>query len=245
MPFLKSNLIINLMKQTIFYQWIAILLALSGLQSCIGDDIIQDLVPEQVRILNPLDSLPLNETFQFSASYFNNIGVEETATIVWSSSDESILSITADGTATSISEGTVIVTATTTTSTQEVLTDRITIQVSASASGVPDLKERTVTIRTTSSYVLEGTGVLKETASGELELAVNSDFRASSSLPGLYVYLTNNPNTLSGAFEIGRVTQFSGAHSYTFSGADLNTYAYVLFFCKPFVVKVGDGELAD
>ena len=63
------------------------------------------------------------------------------------------------------------------------------------------------------------------------------------SLPGLYAYLTNNPSTVNNAFEIGRVETFSGAHSYRISGVGLNDYDDLLYWCKPFSVKVGDGEM--
>ena len=41
------------------------------------------------------------------------------------------------------------------------------------------------------------------------------------------------------------VTVFSGAHSYQIvnAGIDITTYDYLLYYCKPFVVKVGDGKI--
>lgn len=231
------------MKQVSISQLCISFLIFLGLQSCIGDDIIQDFVPEQVRILNAPDSIAIGESFQFDASFFNNVGGEEVAEISWSSSDEAILTIDEMGLATPIMEGSVVVTASIITTSQEELTDQVTIHVATEVSTTPDLQERAVTIRTTSSYTLEGTGTLKEVGDGDLILELNSDFKASSNLPGLYVYLTNNPNTMSGALEIGAVTNFNGAHSYTISATEINAYDYVLFYCKPFVVKVGDGEL--
>ena len=68
---------------------------------------------------------------------------------------------------------------------------------------------------------------------------------ADDGLPGLYVYLSNNPNSVSGALEIGPVEVFEGAHDYTISGLDITTYAYVLYFCKPFNVKVGHGDIEE
>jgi len=62
----------------------------------------------------------------------------------------------------------------------------------------------------------------------------------------LYVYLTNNPSTTAGALEIGKVTVFEGTHIYTIEGdIPLNQYNYLLYFCKPFNVKVGDGEIGE
>ncbi|MGB0525087.1 MAG: hypothetical protein ACPGJS_19090 [Flammeovirgaceae bacterium] len=213
------------------------------LQSCIGDDIIQDFVPEQVRIMSAPDSLTLGQPHQFMANFFNNVGMMESATITWASSDETILTIDQTGLANPLALGSVIVTARYQTAT-ETLTDETVIQVAETVAGGM-LKERAVTIATTSSYALQGTGGLKETASGDLVLEVDEDYIADTALPGLYVYLTNNPNTSAGALEIGRVTVFSGAHSYTISGVNIEDYEYVLYYCKPFNVKVGDGKLED
>nr|HQU58856.1 hypothetical protein [Saprospiraceae bacterium] len=74
-----------------------------------------------------------------------------------------------------------------------------------------------------------------------LEIADN--YRASTSLPGLYLYLTNNPATVNNALEVGKVAVFDGAHSYHISGVGINDYDYLLYWCKPFSVKVGDGEM--
>ena len=77
-----------------------------------------------------------------------------------------------------------------------------------------------------------------------LILEFEDDFSTTSALPGLYVYLTNNINTINGALEIGPVTSFSGSQSYQISETDdLFKYGYVLFYCKPFVVPVGNGKL--
>ena len=102
--------------------------------------------------------------------------------------------------------------------------------------------ERTGSLQTTSSYLLEGDFVLSE-IDGILTLSFASNYKASTALPGLYVYLTNNPNTTSGAYEIGKVTDFNGVHTYTLpSSIGIMDYDYVLYFCKPFNVKVGDGQ---
>ena len=77
----------------------------------------------------------------------------------------------------------------------------------------------------------------------KLLIDIQDDYRASTALPGLFVYLTNNPNTTVGALEIGAVQVFSGAHSYELENVDINDYNYLLYFCKPFNVKVGDGEI--
>ena len=83
---------------------------------------------------------------------------------------------------------------------------------------------------------------MKEEA-GILKLSFADNYNASTALPGLYIYLTNNPSTNVGAYEIGAVTDFDGAHSYDLPNSiSLMDYEYVLYFCKPFNVKVGDGQ---
>lgn len=100
-------------------------------------------------------------------------------------------------------------------------------------------------LETKSGYTLEGSFTLSKTDDG-LQLILAEDYKASSTLPGLYVYLSNNSNTTQQAFEIGAVSVFSGAHSYTLpSSIGLMDYQYLLYWCKPFNVKVGEAKIYD
>lgn len=100
-------------------------------------------------------------------------------------------------------------------------------------------------IRTTSSYVLEG-NYRYEFNGTHIILSLDDTYRASSSLPGLYLYLTNNPSSPEDGYEVGKVSVFSGAHSYTLPASiGLMDYKYLLYLCKPFRVKVGDAQLFD
>lgn len=99
-------------------------------------------------------------------------------------------------------------------------------------------------IRTTSSYKLTGSYEYGLNDAGQLVLDIAGNYEASTALPGLYVYLSNNPNSTSGSYEIGEVTVFNGAHSYTLpSSVDISDYKYILYWCKPFNVKVGDSTI--
>ena len=103
--------------------------------------------------------------------------------------------------------------------------------------------EQSGSIRTTSSYVLSGDFVIRDNGNGGITISFVDDYEASTALPGLYVYLTNNPNTTAGAKEVGKVRVFNGAHEYTVDDASLFTYSHLLYYCKPFNVKVGDGAI--
>jgi len=220
---------------------IAILLALF-LGSCVGDDFIDDRVDPVLRINNPIDSLAVGTDYQFLVSYFNNVGKEESNDIVWSSNNEEVIAISPSGLATAISPGTATLEALTQSPEGEV---RRSFEVAAGASTVEAVTStiRTGAIRTTTFYDLQGDFELITNDDGSLELAIADNYLASSSLPGLYLYLTNNPRTINGAFEVGKVDVFSGAHSYNIEGVEINDYNYLLYFCKPFNVKVGDGEI--
>ncbi len=100
-------------------------------------------------------------------------------------------------------------------------------------------------IRSTSSYTLQG-GYRYENNGTQIVITIDETYRASTSLPGLYLYLTNNPNSPEDGFEVGAVSVFQGAHSYTLPASiSLMDYKYLLYWCKPFRVKVGDAQLFD
>ena len=214
------------------------------LQSCIGDDIVFDTVDPVLRIEASIDTLGVGEMHLFTARYLNNIGVEEERNdIAWSSSDESTLSITAGGEATALALGEVEVSAELNLSDGTTLLDQRTIVVGEETVEATT-EARSGTIQTTTFYTLEGSFTLSDQG-GSLLLEVADNYEASSSLPGLYLYLTNNPNSIANALEVSRVTVFNGAHSYTIEGVGLDDYSHLLYYCKPFNVKVGDGEIGE
>jgi len=218
-------------------------LLLSLLSSCIGDDIIADEVPERLRINNRIDSLKLGDSFQFEVMFFNNIGQPEERQVSWSTSDANTISVDQNGLATAHEMGTATITATVNLPDKAPVEDSFEVVVSDVTTEVEENGNRSGMIKTTSSYVLTGDFEFFEEGTA-LTLSFAENYAASSALPGLYIYLTNNPNTITGAYEIGEVTKFSGAHTYEIpADVGLDTYNYVLYFCKPFRVKVGDGEI--
>ena len=99
-------------------------------------------------------------------------------------------------------------------------------------------------ITTTSNYELGGSFVLETLDNDVLRLSLGDDYQASTSLPGLYIYLGNNPTSIADAYEIGPVTVFQGTHFYNLpSTISIYDYSYILYWCKPFGVKVGEGQI--
>lgn len=212
------------------------------LVSCIGDDFVEDFVEPVLRITATTDSLQINTSFQFRALYFNNVGQEVAIQGNWASTNSDILAITPEGEATAVSAGeaTLTVSYDDGTATLEASTD---VVVSALPVVVgPSFDTISGSIATTTFYQLEGDFELAETGDG-LQLSFASNYQASTALPGLYVYLSNNPNSIANALEIGAVTVFNGEHSYDIPMVGLNEYSHLVYFCKPFNVKVGDGAL--
>jgi hypothetical protein len=102
--------------------------------------------------------------------------------------------------------------------------------------------EKAGVVATTSNYALSGSFTLIRKGD-DLELEFFNDYNASTALPKLVVYLSNNPSSNGNALEIAEVTTFSGAHTYTIPNVGINDYRYVLYFCKPYAVKVGHGAI--
>lgn len=230
------------------YRLFAGFLAVLLLPACIGDDIIDDYVQPQIRVMNPVTEIEAGTTYQFTAGFLNNVGMNEAITPSWSSSDESVLTVSQTGLATGLVEGEVALGVSYTDEFGETADRVYDLTVGASTVVVEEPMVRTGRVETTTFYDLTGAFTLSELPeeeSGDLRLVFGDDYEADNGLPGLYVYLSNNPNSTNGALEIGRVDVFSGAHEYIIDGADLAQYSYVLYFCKPFNVKVGDGLIEE
>ena len=209
--------------------------------ACVGTDYVDDSVPPELRIAALPDTIAHGDTVALAATFFDHVGREAAAPIAWTSADPAVFRVTANGRGVGVGAGA-------TTLSAEVSFGGASVSATAPVvvgeQTVVTARERRGTIRTTSSYRLEGSFTLREDGE-DLVVAVGEDYRASTALPGLYVYLTNNPSTTVGAEEIGRVAVFAGAHEYRVAGGRLDDYSHLLYFCKPFNVKVGDGEIGD
>ena len=212
--------------------------------SCVKTDLVNDRVDPKIFISNPLKTLENGGTHSFEVNYFNYVGKEiQNPNVSWSSSDPAVLAITEDGLATGMSLGMATVTATLTTP-EESLTISNTNKITVSMSTVEDPVKFEGMIVTTSNYELGGSYVLETLDNGVLRLSLGDDYVASTSLPGLYIYLGNNPTSIADAHEIGPVTVFQGTHFYDLpSTISIYDYSYILYWCKPFGVKVGEGQI--
>jgi len=225
---------------------IFILITSAVVSSCIGEDIRQDEISVELRILNPTESIAVSGSYKFNTSFFNSIGeIDNSNTVVWSSSNEAVATIDATGLLSALTAGTTTITAQiedgTTIITETALPITVTLE-STETETPPANKSGTIT--TTSSYRLEGDFTIAEIENtNNILISIADNYTATTSLPGLYIYLSNNPNSINGALELGAVTVFNGAHSYTVSNTNINNYTYILYWCKPFGVKVGEGKI--
>lgn len=210
------------------------LIVLSG---CIGTDILDDFVESEIVITNPVESIEVGTMYSFMAIYRNNVGQEEEVTLEWSSSAPDIVAVDSEGIATALMAGDAQISVN-----GGSASHTFVVEAGDMTSEMPTL--RTASLETVSSYPMEGSATLEE-VDGKLVLSLAEDFSTTSALPGLYVYLSNNPSSLADAYEISKVTDFTGAQVYEIGDESIGLfdYEYVLFFCKPFVVPVGNGEL--
>lgn len=222
---------------------IVLLFFLILLISCVGEDIFDDFVEDRIVVSNPISDLKVGDTYQFEFSYFNNVGKKEDVGVNWQSSNSSAISIDNQGLATAIDEG--VATITISLAQNEAVKYDFSVNSGAETVVMENPTEIAGVIKSTSSYELKGSFSLVDTGDN-LELQLGSDFKATTALPGLYVYLSNNPTSITNAFEIGEVKVFSGAHTMTIgSSVGIMDYNYLLYFCKPYNVKVGDGKISN
>ncbi len=208
---------------------------MAWLSSCIGTDIVEDIaVPETISISNAIDSLKIGESYTFSADYFNGLGKPVQTMIAWSSSDPSIISIEQTGSAHAIAAGNVHIKAV-----KGNNADSVKVNAGNTTSVLANKRQGTFVGR--NNYSVSGNFSLQE-VNGDLTLIFDDNFRASNG-PGLYVYLSNQPTSITGGEEVGKLMKNSGAQSYSIAAnIQLTTYNYVLIYCKPFGVPFGTGS---
>ena len=212
------------------------------LSACIGEDLVDDRVPAEIRITNPILSLEIEQTHQYQAKYFDFVGREiSEKPLVWESSDPAVASVSHQGLVTAVDEGSAIITVTSEDDLGNVISATDKLEVSDNTQ--TENMIITGTLQTTSSYLLRGSFRLEKTEAS-FTLYLEDDYQADRGLPRLVVFLSNNRNSVADAYRIGEVRVFSGAHSYHLpSDFGLMDYRYLLYWCEPFNVDVGEGIL--
>lgn len=228
---------------------------------CVGEDFINDYVDPSLRITNPILEIREGSSYQFNVQFFDESGTKVAQpNLSWSVSPPNALTILQDGTITAVTaEQTTLSVSTTGLQDNTVqATTQFNITVAPGEVSNPTTDTSTDTsgvvvatpfyegqIRSTSSYLLEGN--YRYEHNGEhILITIDNSYQADTALPGLYIDMGNNPNTTAGAYEIGPVTIFQGAHEYSLpSTIELMDYQYILYWCKPFNVKVGGAKLFD
>ncbi len=253
--------------------------------SCIGEDTLDDEIPERVQISNrPLQNIAVSETHQFDFRFFNNIGIEEedVNSIAWSSSNVNVATIDNSGLLTAVGEGSTTIAAeviengaiiaeasteitivedtptpdpiddepetedddTPDTDTPDDTETPTVEEAPAEEPPAPILRSGSGSFQGANGYVARGDFTVSEIAnSNSLEISIASNFVLADFLPGPYVYLSNNPNSINGALEISRVSTFRGAHTIIVPDVSIDDFAYVLYWCKPFGAKIGAGRI--
>ncbi len=228
-------------RNTRLMKHLLLALPILALGACIGTDFIDDSVPRELRIAALPDTIAFGDTVDLVATYFNEVGVEERVDILWTSADAAVFRVTPRGRGVAVATGATTLRAEATVAGQSVTEET---RVVVGKETVKTVQSRRGIIKTTSTYQLTGGFTVTQTGANLL-VEVAADYRASTTLPGLYLYLTNNPSTTAGAREIQKVQTFSGAHTYLIENAQLGDYSHLLYFCKPFSVKVGDGKIEE
>ena len=79
-----------------------------------------------------------------------------------------------------------------------------------------------------------------------LKLSIDETYKASSALPIFFIYLTSIPTTTANAYEVGVAIILEGVHEFIIEDwIAINDYSHILYFYKPFNVKIGNGEFIN
>jgi len=188
-----------------------------------------------VIILAQMSTMTLSGTQQLQAQVYNSSSTLLSGkSITWISSDTSILKTTTAGFVTAIKAGNATITATS----EGVNSIAYSINVNATS--------RMGTFSKVGSYSINGSGILKVDAGGNLKIEFSTDFSISSG-PDLFVYLSNVSSgsavNTSGLL-IASLGSTSGARTYTVpSGTGINDYKYLVVHCRQFSSTFGNAEL--
>ncbi|MEN7550531.1 DM13 domain-containing protein [Rapidithrix thailandica] len=205
---------------------------------CIGTDVLElTPVPPRLKITSSVLSLKVGESHQFAATYYDEYGETQAATVQWTSGNSSIIQIDPQGLAKALQAGKVYITAQAAN-----LKDSVMVEAGEETIGSPT--QRTGTLQGSNNYSVEGTFTLTDNG-GSLTLRLEGNFKASNG-PGLHVYMAHSSQSVAGGLDLGALKQVEGTQAYTLpSNVSINTYDYVIIYCKPFGVVFGNGMFSN
>ena len=213
------------------------LLVLSGaLSGCIGVDYVGGLMIEKVEVTNPLVALGIGDSHQFEIVYTNKQGVMDNATVTWTSSDESIATITNQGLVTGLREGKSLI---------SLQANDVAINFSLDVGAETVVSTgRTAIFQGNNGYNASGMATLFLNENEQLILTFSDDFQTSFAL-GTFIYLSNSIDgsvVKSSGLDIGEITT-GGAKTFNITNTDptagIETYQYVIVLCKPAGITFG------
>lgn len=172
-----------------------------------------------VVIIKDTTKINVGDVFQFEAEVRNGFGDPVSSNITWSSSDNSVLSISSTGLATALLQGTSNVMA----SAEGVNSAASQVVVLEGANG-----RRSGSFQDENGYNVSGNVEMRPGPGNNFELHF-TNFNCQPG-PDLYIYLGNS--TTSG-IEITELTQLTGSFTQQLPGnIQLNDYNYVLIWCR-------------
>lgn len=207
--------------------------------------------PEKLEFIETVTSLDVaDEDIPSFRAQFTNFKLQESdVPVIWSSSDENILTITEGGLPTAISKGTVSITATILAENTNLGEDiSITKEIEVSDETVvvvePEPMPEPVVIGTgdfegLTGYNAAGGFELIEEEGSPIVLEFSEDFD-SGRVPDLVLYLSNSLRTNAGALFISETVSNRGAQIFNLpEGTNIGDYEFVFLYCRAFNVPVG------
>ncbi|MEM9856318.1 MAG: DM13 domain-containing protein [Bacteroidota bacterium] len=184
-----------------------------------------------IEITADTSALSVNSQLQLEARAMTATGAEVTeAPISWRSLNEAIVTVTTEGLVTGLGNGVAEIEA-------RLENINATFQLT-----VGNAASRMGQFESLKGYSTSGS-VSVMSNGNRLSVNLESNFRTSNG-PGLYVYLSNNRSSVSGGIELGKLTSTTGASAYsTPEGIALDSFDYVIIYCKPFGAGFGTASL--
>ena len=186
-----------------------------------------------VTITNSPTELSIGDVLQLEVELRATNGTLLTDKVVtWESSNPEVCSISDEGLATALTNGVTQIIA----SSEGLSSLPFTLMVGS------DALSRSGTFQGLNGYSVAGTAVLERSAD-QASVQLESDFQSQSG-PGLYLYLSPNPNNVNGGINLGSLQATSGAQTYALpTNANPDDFDYVLVYCQPFGVPFGTAHL--